>query len=339
MSKRYNLLPEARIKQLQQIQLKKKTEAKCNWAVSAYNDWRQERLETFNYDAPIYFADLCNLDSLTKENFQHAMCRFIPEVQKRNGNGDYPAKTLYQMVVSLQKYLSVNKINWKLVEGPDFEELHTVLDNIMREHTQANIGVTPRQADVISYKAEEKLWIMGILGEDTPDKLHNTVLFLLGMNVLLRAVEEHYYLRHLTSDGTSQISFETNDQGVKCLVYREDSCTKTHDGGLKDMRNDRKIVWVYPNKSNVNRCPVRLVEKYLALCPKQGKKPNFYLQSKIKPTPIQWYQEQVVGQNSISKVVKTLMKDAEIPGFFTNHSTRRTGSTRLFRGGGPEKTC
>ena len=27
------------------------------------------------------------------------------------------------------------------------------------------------------------------------------------------------------------------------------------------------------------------------------------------------------------------MKDAEIPGFFTNHSARRTGSTRLFRAG------
>ena len=33
------------------------------------------------------------------------------------------------------------------------------------------------------------------------------------------------------------------------------------------------------------------------------------------------------------KVVKTLIKDAGIPGYFTNHSTRRTGGTRLFRVG------
>ena len=99
------------------------------------------------------------------------------------------------MVVSLQKYWNVNRINWKLVEGNDFEELRIVLDNVMRERTQANVGVITKQADIISYEAEETLWSKGILGEDTPDKLRNTVLFLLGMNVLLRAVEEHYYLR------------------------------------------------------------------------------------------------------------------------------------------------
>ena len=163
MSKHYNFLSENRIKHLQQIQLKKRTEAKCNWAISAYRDWHDERLINFNYDAPIYFADIGKLSELTKDNFQCAMCRFIPEVRKRNGHGDYPAKTLYQMVVSIQKHLSVNKINWKLVEVSDFEELRTVLDNVMRERTQANIGVVPRQAEVISYEAEEKLWNVGFL--------------------------------------------------------------------------------------------------------------------------------------------------------------------------------
>ena len=114
-----------------------------------------------------------------------------------------------------------------------------------------------------------------LLGEDSPDKLRNTVLFLLGMNVLLRAVEEHYYLRRPMSGETLQLTFEPNSNGVKCLVYREDSCTKTHDGGLKDMRNERKIVWVYPNKTNIQRCPLRLVQKYLSLCPKNGKKIQF----------------------------------------------------------------
>ena len=40
-----------------------------------------------------------------------------------------------------------------------------------------------------------------------------------------------------------------------------------------------------------------------------------------------------VGQKTISKVVKTLMENAGILGFFTNHSARRTGGTRLFRAG------
>ena len=117
------------------------------------------------------------------------------------------------------------------------------------------------------------------------------------------------------------------------MLYQEDSITKTHDGGLNDMRHERKTVWIYPNLGNSNRCPVRLIDKYLSLCPPYYKKSNFYLQSLQKPIPSQWYAEQVVGQNTIGKVVQKLMSDAKIEGFFTNHSARRTGGTCLFRAG------
>ena len=107
---------------------------------------------------------------------------------------------------------------------------------------------------------------------------------------------------------------------------------KTHDGGIKDMKFDRKEVWVYP-RNNLNRCPVRLAQKYLSLCPKYDRKHNFYLKSLTKPTPTQWYAEQVVGQNTLGKVIKGIMQNAGVEGFYTNHSARRTGGTRLFRAG------
>ena len=132
----------------------------------------------------------------------------------------------------------------------------------------------------------------------------------------------------------SQISFKVNDFGEKCLVFTEDSVTKTHDGGWNDMRRDRKVVWVFPNKANLQRCPVRLVQKYINLCPLLYiKKGNFYLQSLQKVTSNQWYGEQVVGQQSISKVIKKLMEEGDIQGYFTNHSARRTGGTCLFQAG------
>ena len=306
--------------------------AQLNWAVTAYVDWRNECLHNFNYDVGIYYADLLDLKSLTKENLQHALCRFIPEVTKKKGDGLFPGKTLYQMVVAIQKYLWINKIKWKLVEGDDFEELKTVLDNVMKERTEANVGVVVRQADLITYDMEFKLWEKGVLGEDSPDKLRNTVLFLLGVNMYLRAVEDHYNLRRSVPGQCSQISFEMNDKDIMCMVYREDSTTKTHDGGLKDMRAERKIVWVYPSE-NLDRCPVRLTQKYLSLCPRFVKKPNFYLRSLEKPTPKQCYAEQVVGSQTLSKLIGSIMEKGEFEGFFTNHSTRRTGGTCLFRAG------
>ena len=83
-------------------------------------------------------------------------------------------------VSALQKYLWINHIDWQLIEGPEFIDVKTVLDNVMQEHTKASIGVVPKRAEVITYEFEEKMWNTGVLGKDTPGKLRDTVLFLLG---------------------------------------------------------------------------------------------------------------------------------------------------------------
>ena len=244
---KFNFMSDAKVEALKTVTMKKRSENKMNWGVKAYNDWREQRLYTFNYDVGIYYADLNDLAHLTLENFRHAMCSFIPEVTKSKGEGLYPGRTLYQLVVAIQKYLNLNKIPWKIIEGPEFGDLKTVLDNVMKERAALNIGVKKRQAKFIDYNFENEMWSKGVLGEDTPDRLRDTVLFLVGTHCTLRASDEHYYLRHTTPSEPSQLSFEMNGKGVKCLVYREDTISKTHDGGLKDMHLDRKEVWVYPN--------------------------------------------------------------------------------------------
>ena len=334
VSRKFNLVSDARVEELKQIRLKPKSEAKVHWEVNAYNEWRNYRLFTFNYDVAIYYADLNDLKSLNKANLNSALCHFIPEVTKQKGNGQYPGRTLYQMICAIQKHLHVNKLPWKLLEGEgsEFEDVRIVLDNVMKERTAANVGVSKKQANVITIEMENKLWNLGVLGEDTPEKLRNTVLFLIGMNATLRAVEEHYYLRREMPDKSSQLQFERDPDGVKCLVYREDAVSKTHDGGITDRKSDRKEVWIYPN-DNVSRCTVRLVDKYLSLCPLYYKKDNFYLQALQKPLPTQWYAGQVIGTNTISKVVSEIMEKGDILGFFTNHSLRRSAGTRLFRAG------
>ena len=65
----------------------------------------------------------------------------------------------------------------------------------------------------------------------------------------------------------------------------------------------------------------------------KNKKFNFYLRSLVRCTPSKWYGEQVVAINSLRKVVQTLLKDAKLNGYFTNHSLRRSGTTRLFHKG------
>ena len=81
MSKRFSFLSGQRIDSLKQLKLKKKkTEAKVNWAVTAYNDWRRARLSDLGYDENIFKSDLGNLSQLEKITFEHSMCFSIAEV-------------------------------------------------------------------------------------------------------------------------------------------------------------------------------------------------------------------------------------------------------------------
>ena len=321
-----------RLKDLKEVTVKKNTGKKLNWAVTAYNDWRDDRMDTNQYDYSIYNSDLRKLDLLDKYCFKDSLCLFIPEVTKRNGEA-YPGKTLYQLMIALQSFLNANKISWKLIDDPDFLEVCTVLDNIMIERTEMNLGIRSRQADLITHEMENDLWECNFLGDDTPDKLRTTAYFLLGINCYLRSVQDHYNLRRWAPDQDSQIKFE-NVNGKRCLVYREDFISKTHDGGLGDMKNDRKEVYVFPN-DDPKRCAVRIIDKYVGLCPAQYKKKNFYLQSLRKPTPALWYRYQVVGEKAIGKIVADLMERAGYKGYFTGHSLCRSGTTRLSNAGVP----
>ena len=108
----------------------------------------------------------------------------------------------------------------------------------MKERAKNNIGLFKKKASLIPMELENLLWARGILGEDMPDRLRDTVLFLLGINLGLRAIDEHYDLCRYSSDKPSQLSFECDEAGKRCLVYREDSITKNNDGGLKSLRKE-----------------------------------------------------------------------------------------------------
>ena len=55
----------------------------------------------------------------------------------------------------------------------------------MKEHTKSNIGLSRKQAEVITFDHKEYMWKNNILGEENGDQLRDTVLFLLGINLAL----------------------------------------------------------------------------------------------------------------------------------------------------------
>ena len=93
---------------------------------------------------------------LEKDSFEFSMCKFLAEVWKLNGD-EYPGKTVYHMVVSIQKHVVTKGKKWKLIESSNFGKLRNVLDNLMKERAQNNIGMIKHQAGMITSNIENEL--------------------------------------------------------------------------------------------------------------------------------------------------------------------------------------
>ena len=163
---------------------------------------------------------------MTVDQLNYCLSRFILEVKKQNGE-EYPSETLYEMIVSIQLYLAMNGTKLKLLSDDKFSPIRNVLDNKMKENAAAGYHRKNRKAEVISQDDEEHMWQKGILGSDSPKKLVDTLIYMIGLHFAPRAVKEHKNLRFVNS----QLSVGDKNSR-KYLEYVED-VAKNNQGGLK----------------------------------------------------------------------------------------------------------
>ncbi len=223
-------------------------------------------------------------------------------------------------------------MEWKLIDDPVFICYRNTLDNVMKAWSKAGVGHHVR-ASPISVDQEELMWSSGVLGEDDPDTLRNTVLYLLGISFALHGGEEQRNLRHPRFN--SQLSVKTDVQGDKYLLYQEDQTSKTNQGGLNSCRNEPKVTKVYGSNDPL-RNVIRLFEKYVNLIPPTIKHPSLYKYAVHERswTPSVWYSDHPLGKNALSKIVKNMCEKAGLSGEkFTNHSLRASTATRMFNSG------
>ena len=103
---KFKNIGEKKLDDLKKTKLRKRTEAKMLWAVRAYNDWHIVRLsDPQTFHCRILESDLNDVKSLRKAPFEYSMCKFIAEIVKVKDGSDCPGATLYQMCVSIQKFL------------------------------------------------------------------------------------------------------------------------------------------------------------------------------------------------------------------------------------------
>ena len=75
--RQYNIVSEQKLRKMMELTYEVRSEAKIKWAVKAYRDWREMKLDDTECEEEIIFSDIDEVSMLTKERFEIALCRFI----------------------------------------------------------------------------------------------------------------------------------------------------------------------------------------------------------------------------------------------------------------------
>ena len=151
------------------------------WVCKVYREWK------VHYQALGLEKIVCDLEdkaTITAETLKFALCHFITKVKKLDGT-NYPGKTLYHSVICIQFHLKCLGFAFKLVNDPAFKDLKYTSDNTLKAHTSQGIGISVKQAEILTATDKDLLWSLGCLGMSHPQQLLNTVIFSIGKGFAL----------------------------------------------------------------------------------------------------------------------------------------------------------
>ena len=116
--------------------------------------------------------------------------------------------------------------------------------------------------------------------------------------------------------------------------------SKNHSDGVSDLTDGNAVTIIVHSQGNRSHttlldCWISIYRRSLV---KQDRPPTAFISSLAVYT--HWCSTMVwdspVGTKRLQTIVKDMMEEAKIPGNFTNHSLRATGTTTLFNAGVPE---
>ena len=149
---------------------------KVKWAVKNYSNWRVHAMKQDKSEHRLVDANVHVTKSLNKSCFSFALCKFITEVIKVNGE-EYPPKG---MVYCIQMFLHAKPVFWFILDCTDevFLDVYYIFDNKMKRCSSEGLG-NVKCCTPVSITIEDKLWKEGKLGEENGTVLVHKVLFLL----------------------------------------------------------------------------------------------------------------------------------------------------------------
>ena len=170
------------------------TRKKVQWAARIFEQWKC--IHNFKLKQTDHLDDVIdsNLLNLKVDQLSDILSLFLIEIWKQNGN-EYPQETLYEIVLSIQYYMCMNSRDIKLLDYPGLVKMRNTLDNWMKQLSKKGVVCEHAQAKPITVDQENFMWNTGLLGDDTLEKLVNTLLYLISVHFTLQACDKHKSLK------------------------------------------------------------------------------------------------------------------------------------------------
>jgi len=171
-----------------------------------------------NYCQEVHGSSIPSLSAITTADLQHWMIRFVLEARKKDGS-EYPPESLHHICSGIVKHLHNNgHPTLDIYRSSDFVDFCRKLDAEMKRLQQKGLGSQKQQAEPITEQEEELLWSKGLLGDDSPQVLLNTMVYMIGLYFALQRSKEHRELRF----SPSQIELVEREGEWPYLFYTED---------------------------------------------------------------------------------------------------------------------
>ena len=262
------------------------------------------------------------------------LCSFFKGLRKKDGS-DYEPDRVSSFQKSIQLHITEQKLPFKILKDDAFSRSRSVLAAKRKSLVKEGRGNKPNASRELTDEEEAKLLETGEFGNHNPLALQRTLLWFLSMQFGFRTRDESRKL--CWGDIVLDVDAVT---GREVLVWTVERASKTRQG-LKGGRQRQFCPKAFA--TGTNRCPVLYYKFFKARRPQKANSPESPLYLAVNHQT--WRQSQVwcksspVGKNEIGKFMSTAANNAGLAAQhkkISNHSVRKTSTSRLLDAGVPE---
>ena len=262
-----------------------------------------------------------NIENIPAAELQQLAKKFVLGVRKKNGE-EYEPSSLRGFLQSVDRYLRKKGCTFSLLNDKEFCEVQDILKKKQKQLKAIGKGNKPNSADALTDEDIEEFYRAGVLGNNTPRALLNTVWM---SNCIYFGMRPGQEQRDLC---WGDLELKTNADGLRYAKFSTERQTKTRTGeNTKNVRESKPKM--LKNLDNNDRCPATA---YLAY--KQHRPPEmmaddspFYLavNTEVPKAGKKWFKAAPLGVNSLRSMVKNMLAASQVHSDkkLVNHSTRK----------------